>query len=155
MKPSSFLINYCVKSTSKLLVLFLLIVSTFSAAQSKVIKDTTDVKEDTLGKKNAKEQAVLNDFITKMSLEGLKNGQLNLNSNRAVQWQNTNFNLINSEIQKANFILKEGIDYQKFTTELDILIKLKDEALEGIITKRDKKQTVRNLSTTFLLLQEL
>ena len=155
MKLIPFLLKYCTKSVSNLFVLLFLIVSAISTAQNKAIKDTTSAKEDTLGKKDKNSLAVLDNYIAKMATEELKEGKLQLNNNRITQWQNNNFNLIISEIQKANFLLKEGVDYKNFTAELDLLIKLKDDSLEGITNKRDKKQTIRNLSTTYLLLQEL
>jgi len=69
--------------------------------------------------------------------------------------QNQSFDLLNEQIQKANAVLKEGIDYKGFTTELDLLVQWKAKSIMGIIKKTSKMQTVRDLTTTAVLLNEL
>jgi small-conductance mechanosensitive channel len=85
----------------------------------------------------------------------IKNSKINLENNRIVKSQNEIFNLINAEILKANKITKHGIDYKKFTSEIDLLLKWKKFAVEGITVNKDKIQTTRNLTTTYILLTEL
>lgn len=141
-------------------VVVFLIVSSFSSAQNNskkvVVKDTISKLVDTSVKKETeRKHENQNSAILKVATDGFKEGQLHLYNNRIIQWQNTNFNLINSEIQNANFVLKVGVDYQEFTRELNALVKLKEDAVEGITIKRDKIQTVRNLTTTSILLKEL
>ncbi len=161
MRTSPFLKPLFFMVKSRFIGLFFLFCTTVSFAQIKnnetiVVKDTSTIVLDTSKGKKAKiAMKSVDDFINNLAIKGLNESRLNVSRTKVVQWQIANFNLINSEIQNANFILNEGLDYHDFAEELNLLIKLKGETVEGITIKRDKIQTVRNLSTTYILLEEL
>lgn len=93
--------------------------------------------------------------IENLIVDRMKKSQLNLENNNTIRNQNNAFTLINREIQKANNILDQGIDYKGFTKEINTLFKLKDFAVEGITKNKNKRQTTRDLTTTSILLNEL
>ncbi len=152
---------FSLKNISKVFGFVFMVGVNVSFAQNNIkniekVKDTSTILLDTSkGKKVKIPMKVVDEYIDNIVINGFKESKLHLNNNKLIQWQNTNFNLIKSEIQNAHFKLKQGIDYQNFTTELNLLIKLKEETVEGITFKRDKIQTIRNLSTTYVLLQEI
>jgi potassium-dependent mechanosensitive channel len=76
-------------------------------------------------------------------------------NNQTIRLQNKAFNQINSEIQKAEDILERGFDYKGFTKEINLLIHWKNTAIKGITVQKNKRQTIRDLTTTSLLLNEL
>lgn len=65
------------------------------------------------------------------------------------------FDAIAKNIQNADLILKTGIDYKGFTSELDYVIKLKKTAIDGIIKNKNDFQTLRNITVTSVMLKEL
>ncbi|WP_281633374.1 mechanosensitive ion channel family protein [Flavobacterium luteolum] len=65
------------------------------------------------------------------------------------------FDAIAKNIQSADLILKTGIDYKGFTSELDYVIKLKKTAIDGIIKNKNDFQTLRNITVTSVMLTEL
>jgi potassium-dependent mechanosensitive channel len=75
--------------------------------------------------------------------------------NRQIQKQSRVFNQLRNEIQNAENILKQGIDYAEFMRELDAIIKFKDLAIKGILTYKSEELTIRNLTTTSILLTEV
>lgn len=109
------------------------------------------VNKDTLVKENKQ----LDSLMQKLNEASLKENKTNYEFNVLTNRQNASFNLLNEEIQKANTILKEGIDYKGFTKELELLVEWKEKSVKGIVKDVGKKQTVRDLTTTSLLLKEL
>ena len=99
--------------------------------------------------------APLNVTIEDMASSRLKKSKMILENNKTVQSQNNAFALINIEIQKANAALQRGFDYKGFTKEINLLIEWKDFAVDGITINKNKTQTIRDLTTTTLLLNEL
>ncbi|PKB15890.1 mechanosensitive ion channel family protein [Flavobacterium sp. 5] len=77
------------------------------------------------------------------------------NDNSARRKQKIVFDEIDKEIQNADFILKTGVDYKSFTTELEYVIDLKKKAVDGIINNKNDFQTVRNITVTLVMLKEL
>ncbi|WP_121329484.1 MULTISPECIES: hypothetical protein [unclassified Flavobacterium] len=65
------------------------------------------------------------------------------------------FDAISKNIQEADLILKTGIDYKGFTSELDYVIRLKKTAIDGIIKNKNDFQTLRNITVTSVMLNEL
>ena len=63
------------------------------------------------------------------------------------------FDAIAKNIQSADLILKTGIDYKGFTSELDYVIKLKKTAIDGIIKNKNDFQTLRNITVTSVRLK--
>lgn len=136
----------------KLFFSFFLLLTLLSGFNSGLFAQSTDPQElDTLLqsiKKTDKQMKKLNN-------ESFTQSKENYEFNVLLNKQNHSFNLLNEQIQKANALLKEGIDYKGFTTELDMLVKLKTNTIKGIVTNESKMQTVRDLTTTSLLLKEI
>ncbi len=110
-----------------------------------------EVNKDTLAKENKQ----LDLLMQQLNEASLKENKTNFEFNVLTNRQNASFNLLNEEIQKANTILKEGIDYKGFTKELELLVEWKEKSVKGIVKNVSKMQTVRDLTTTSLLLKEL
>jgi potassium efflux system protein len=97
----------------------------------------------------------LDSLMQILHAENLKENRENYDLNVLLSEQNSSFNGINQQIQKAKVTLKEGIDYKGFTSELALLIEWKEKCVKGIINDKSKIQTVRELTTTSILLNEL
>jgi len=93
--------------------------------------------------------------IEQIAAEAAQKSQTNYNKTRQIQKQNRVFNQLRNEIQNAENILKQGIDYAEYTKELAVTRELKDLAIKGILTYESKNLTIRNLTTTSILLTEL
>src|SRR3990167_10134033 len=111
-------------------------------------------KIDTTQSETAKLEQ-LSSRINTIAKKELEDSKANYENNQTAQKQNNSFNLINTEIQKANFTLKQGNDYKDFIKEINKFVAWKKFAVEGIITNRDRTQTIRNLTSTSILLDEL
>lgn len=72
-----------------------------------------------------------------------------------VQEQNKIFNLIEFEIQNAKFLLNKGFDYKDIAEEISQLQQWEEFAVRGIIGKKFRVLTDRNLNSTSILLDEL
>ena len=62
---------------------------------------------------------------------------------------------INEEIQNANLILKRGIDYKNFTSELKAVSELQKKAFDDVLKSNKNTQSVRNLTLTAIWLDEI
>lgn len=93
--------------------------------------------------------------IEKLALSGLQKSESNFKKNQFIQQQTKSFNQIDFEIQNANTRLAQGFDYADYTEELNAVINFKEVAVEGILVNEDKYLTLRNLTTTSLLLNEV
>ncbi|MCX6269313.1 MAG: hypothetical protein NTW16_18505, partial [Bacteroidetes bacterium] len=85
----------------------------------------------------------------------LINSRVEFNAHQAVIKQSQTFVLIKKEIEKARNFLRQGYSYLEIKEEIDRLMEWKNLACEGVVTNKDKVQTVRNLTTTSILLKEL
>jgi small-conductance mechanosensitive channel len=130
---------------SSIILLSLFLLSNFALGQNLI-----NTQKDTVIK-----PIPIKVVIENLIVDRMKNSQLNLENNNTIRNQNNAFTLINREIQKANNILDQGIDYKGFTKEINTLFKLKDFAVEGITKNKNKRQTTRDLTTTSILLNEL
>ena len=72
-----------------------------------------------------------------------------------VQKQNRIFNLIEFEVQNAKFLLTRGFDYKDITEEIHQLKEWEEFSVKGIVGKKFRVMTDRNLSSTSILLDEL
>ncbi|WP_165818087.1 mechanosensitive ion channel family protein [Flavobacterium sp. 103] len=72
-----------------------------------------------------------------------------------VQKQNRIFNLIELEVQNAKFLLTRGYAYKDITAEIHQLKEWEEFAVKGIVGKKFRVMTDRNLSSTSILLDEL
>lgn len=136
-----------VKNNTITILLFLFCSFTLAAQKSESKVDTTQSETNRLDQLSSK--------INRMAATELEKSKANYKHNKITQKQNNNFILINSEIQKANSTLKQGIDYKGFTKQINKFIAWRDFAVDGIITNRDEIQTNRNLTSTSLLLNEI
>ncbi|HQZ24295.1 MAG TPA: hypothetical protein PLD18_03260, partial [Flavobacterium sp.] len=134
------------KNSLKIFIsVFILCIANFVLGQNIVT-----VKKDSIIKPIPMNVVIENLVSTRM-----KNSQMILENNQTIRNQNQAFSLINIEIQKAKNILERGFDYKGFTKEINLLVKWKDFAVEGITKNKNKRQTTRDLTTTTLLLNEL
>lgn len=131
--------------------LFFLLTSVSFGQNNQNAKISNTKKDDSLTQKSKNVDALMR----QMNNESFKENKTNYDFNVLLNKQNQSFNLINEEIQKANTLLKEGIDYKEFTTELAALQEWKEKSVKGIVNNKSKMQTVRELTTTSLLLNEL
>jgi small-conductance mechanosensitive channel len=83
------------------------------------------------------------------------NSREEFNAHQAVIQQGRTFVAIKNEIENARIFLKQGYSYQFIKDEIEMLTGWKRLAGEGVITGKDSFQTVRNLTTTSILLKEL
>ena len=72
-----------------------------------------------------------------------------------VQNQNKIFNLIELEVQNAKFLLTKGFDYKDITEEIYQLKRWEEFAVKGIVGKKFRVLTDRNLSSASILLDEI
>ncbi|SHM15456.1 mechanosensitive ion channel family protein [Flavobacterium saccharophilum] len=72
-----------------------------------------------------------------------------------VQKQNRLFNLIELEIQNAKFLLTKGFNYKDVAGEIYQLKDWEEFAVKGIVGRKFRVLTDRNLSSTSILLDEL
>jgi len=86
---------------------------------------------------------------------GLKQSEENFREHQVVLKQNRNFFLIKNEIEETKNFLRKGFNYSRIRREISQLIQWKELSIEGVITHKDSIQTVRNLATTYTLLNEL
>ena len=85
--------------------------------------------------------------IEQIAAEAAQKSQTNYNKARQIQRQNRVFNQLRNEIQNAENILKQGIDYAEFAKELQLTKDYKDVALKGLLTTDRENVTIRNLTT--------
>ena len=127
-------------------VVFFFILNSIAFGQTKQA-----VNKDTLAKENKQLDALMQQLNAASLNENKTNYEFNVLTNK----QNSSFNSLNEEIQKASTVLKEGIDYKGFTAELALLVDWKEKSLKGIVKDVNKMQTIRDLTTTSILLNEL
>lgn len=93
--------------------------------------------------------------VEQIAADAALKSQTNYNKTRQILKQNRVFNQLRSEIQNAENILKQGIDYVEFAKELQSIKDYKDLAIKGILTDDSENVTTRNLTTSSILLTEL
>ncbi|OOV18085.1 hypothetical protein BXU11_17335 [Flavobacterium sp. LM5] len=91
-------------------VVFFFILNSIAFGQTKEA-----VNKDTLAKENKQ----LDALMQQLNAESLNENKTNYEFNVLTNKQNSSFNLLNEEIQKANTILKEGIDYKALPKNLN------------------------------------
>ncbi len=136
-----------IKHSRKIALLILLVCfSNFVQGQNIILTE----KKDSIIK-----PIPMNVVIENLVSNRMRNSKTNFENNQTIRAQNNAFSLINVEIQKAKNILERGFDYKGFTKEINLLVKWKDFAVDGITKNKNKRQTTRDLTTTSLLLNEL
>jgi potassium efflux system protein len=129
---------------------FLALISFFQIT-SQTNKIITDPIVDSLAIQNK---------ITQISLEnaakvGKKQRQNEYINYQNIQKQNKIFSLIKSEVKNSKFLLDKGFDYKNITEEIHQLKEWNKFVVKGIVGKKLKVLTDRNLSSTSILLDEL
>ena len=74
---------------------------------------------------------------------------------QALMQQSRHFDLVKNELEKARGFLKKGYGNDDIYLEINQMNNWRKTAGEGVITNKDEFQTVRNLSTTSILLNEI
>ncbi len=105
--------------------------------------------------RSALENSRLDVLLQNLTTQNLKENERNYKANVLLNHQNAILNSIDVQIQKANFILKEGIDYKGYSKELGLIVKWKDNVIKGITSDKKQMQTVRDLTCTNILFNEL
>jgi small-conductance mechanosensitive channel len=142
-------VKSCKGSTLAKSVFFLFLSFTITKGFSQTVEtDSTALQTDSTS-------VSVQQPIEQIAAAAAQKSHTNYNKARQIQKQNRVFNQLRNEIQNAENILKQGIDYAEFTTELDATMKYKDVAITGILTTDIENQTIRNLTTTSILLTEL
>jgi small-conductance mechanosensitive channel len=100
--------------------------------------------------------------MTEIIKEDFKEEELSITKSKQYYTDNQNskkqrviFLKINEEIQKANLILKRGIDYKYFTAELAAVSELKSTSFDDVINNNNGIQSIRNLTLSQIMLNEL
>jgi hypothetical protein len=78
----------------------------------------------------------------------LINSRNDFNAHQAVLQQGRTFAAVKNELERARNFLRQGYSYHEIKDEIDKLTLWKKLAGEGVITGKDKFQTVRNLAAT-------
>ncbi|HEY6142651.1 MAG TPA: mechanosensitive ion channel domain-containing protein [Flavobacterium sp.] len=134
----------------KTIFIFFTLISFLSAASQNQKKEI-DSMINHIGIKNKLTQIVLEN---KAENEKKERQEKYINYQK-VQKQNKTFNLIELEVQNAKFLLDKGFDYKDITEEIHQLKDWEEFAVKGIVGKKFRIMTDRNLSSTSILLDEL
>jgi potassium-dependent mechanosensitive channel len=79
----------------------------------------------------------------------------NYDSHTKLLLQSKRFVELFAEIQNANNFLNQGFDYRKVMDAIKQVGQWRELSVDGVLTHRDSLQTIRNLTTTSILLNEL
>ncbi|RXM39415.1 hypothetical protein BOQ62_11775 [Chryseobacterium sp. CH21] len=77
------------------------------------------------------------------------------NDNKNSRKQYEIFSKLDASIQEGSLVLKKGIDYKNFSAELKSAEYIKQLALDGVITNPTKFQSIRNVTLTTTILNEI
>ncbi len=93
--------------------------------------------------------------LESFTTHNLKKNNEVYNTLKTSKEQNHLFELLNTEIQTANLALKKGIDYKEYAEELNYVKVLEQNAIDGVTKNQAAFQTLRNLSLTSVMLNEI
>ncbi len=93
--------------------------------------------------------------LESFTTDNLKKNNEVYNTLKTGKEQNHLFGLLNNEIQTASLALKKGIDYKQYAEELNYVKVLEQNAVNGVTKNQAAFQTLRNLSLTAVLLNEI
>lgn len=134
----------------KSIFVFFALISLLSAAAQTPKKEMDSIVKE-IGIKNRINQVMLE---SKAENEKKARQEKYINYQK-VQKQNRIFNLIELEVQNAKFLLTRGYAYKDITAEIHQLKEWEEFAVKGIVGKKFRVMTDRNLSSTSILLDEL
>jgi potassium efflux system protein len=133
-----------------LVFVFLTLISFLSVTAQNQKKELDSIVKE-IGIKNR-----INQLILESKAENEKKSRQEKYINyQKVQKQNRIFNLIELEVQNAKFLLNRGFDYKDITEEIYQLEDWEEFAVKGIVGRKFRVMTDRNLSSTSFLLDEL
>jgi potassium efflux system protein len=133
-----------------LVFVFLTLISFLSVTAQNQKKELDSIVKE-IGIKNR-----INQLILESKAENEKKARQEKYINyQKVQKQNRIFNLIELEVQNAKFLLNRGFDYKDITEEIYQLEDWEEFAVKGIVGRKFRVMTDRNLSSTSFLLDEL
>ncbi|MCX6269291.1 MAG: mechanosensitive ion channel [Bacteroidetes bacterium] len=138
---------------NKIPTLYLIILFIFSSQASSSAATSDPQPDSALNLSSSYEQ--LSSRTKVLVAQEFINSRVEFNAHQAVIQQSQTFVLIKNEIEKARNFLRQGYSYRAIKEEIDRLTEWKNMACEGVVTNKDKVQTVRNLTTTSILLKEL
>lgn len=133
------------KRWSFILILLICHFSLF-ASQKQEITDSISAKKQQVSRKTQ---------IQTLADKELTQSVLNYEQHKKLLDQQNKFILLFTQIQNVESFLKEGFDYRKATLLIKNVTKWKEVAVEGVITNKNKIQNNRNLTATYILLNEL
>ncbi|MFZ4521028.1 MAG: mechanosensitive ion channel family protein [Bacteroidales bacterium] len=90
-----------------------------------------------------------------LAAQELEQRKVDFVEHQAVIRQSRHFVLIKKELEKARNVLAQGLESDEIYEEINELNGWRTAAGEGVVTNKDKFQTVRNLTTTSILLHEI
>lgn len=128
-------------------IFFKILILSFALSHSLFFSQDTIAVTDTL-------KAFLNKDFKKEEKKITKSQQFFIDNQNSKK-QRKILSEINEEIQNANLILKRGIDYKNFTSELKAVSDLQKMAFNDVSVNKDKIQSVRNLTLTSIWLDEI
>jgi potassium efflux system protein len=133
--------------------LFLIAFTTLSSVSG--ISQTTTSKLDSIVK-----ELGIKDKASLILLKGQAEREKKMREEKYINYQNVQkqnrlFNLIELEIQNAKFLLTKGFNYKDVAGEIYQLKDWEEFAVKGIVGRKFKVLTDRNLSSTSILLDEL
>ncbi|OXA75336.1 Mechanosensitive ion channel [Flavobacterium aquidurense] len=136
--------------SGKAIFVFLILISFFSVNAQSLKKNADTIVKD-IG---------INNKVSHLLLESKAENEKKERQNKyinyqKVQKQNRIFNLIELEVQNAKFLLTKGYAYKDITAEIHQLKEWEEFAVKGIVGRKFRVLTDRNLSSTSILLDEL
>lgn len=131
-----------------------LIACTFLSSLSGISQNTTSKLDSIVKELGIKDKASL------ILLKGQAEREKKMREEKYINYQNVQkqnrlFNLIELEIQNAKFLLTKGFNYKDVTGEIHQLKDWEEFAIKGIVGRKFRVLTDRNLSSTSILLDEL
>ena len=129
---------------------FIALISFFATTAQTPKKEMDSIVKE-IGIKNKVNQL----FLEKKAENEKKERQEKYINYQKIQKQNRIFNSIELEVQNAKFLLTKGYDYKDITAEIHQLKEWEEFAVKGIVGKKFRVLTDRNLSSTSILLDEL
>ncbi|WP_084157362.1 mechanosensitive ion channel family protein [Flavobacterium denitrificans] len=147
------LLNIAKKYKSIGFKLFLIAFTLFSSMSG--ISQNTKTKLDSIVK-----ELGIKDKASLIILKGKAETEKKIREEKYINYQNIQkqnklFNLIEFEIQNAKFLLTKGFNYKDVAEEIHQLKDWEEFAVKGIVGKKFRVLTDRNLSSTSILLDEL
>lgn len=134
--------------SKRYLFLFILVAGHFTllASQAPKLSDTISVKNKPEPRQTQ---------VQTLAQKELSQSVANYEQHKQQLDQRNKFTALFTEIQDVRNFLKQGFEYKKVSDLINNVTNWKEVAVEGVITNKDKIQNSRNLTATYILLNEL